>query len=35
MNLKKVINEVLDRDGAEALIKQEAFGYYKFKKYYK
>lgn len=25
---KKVINEVLDRDGAEALIKQEAFGYY-------
>lgn len=24
---KKVINEVLDRDGAEALIKEEAFGY--------
>lgn len=25
---KKVINDVLDRDGAEALIKQEVFGYY-------
>ena len=24
---KKVINEVLDRDGADALIKEEAFGY--------
>ena len=25
---KSIINKVLDRDGAEALIKQEAFGYY-------
>ena len=24
---KRVINEVLDRDGADALIREEAFGY--------